>query len=772
MLANVFATRIPVWRTCVVVMVLMGLLVCQTMAATNITKVAVVNKPDCVTVSVEGNAPLKMTPIQGVRFVAFQFPGQLTAKGRLVGVHSGRIHNVRYGRFSEKPPAARIVVNTASKLDYSTEWNEDRTQVQITVWKFGAKPKSDMAAKPAVQPQLAVQPAPVSDLPVLPPADISGPQGSDPGTPDLEPARFAAPMRPAAPASSAPATEAEPVRVASTAVVPSAPAARVAMKPAVVAQATEAPAPPPAKKKVSLNFLGADINDVLKALASQSGENIVASKDVKGEVTVSLSNVTLEEALDYVAKLSGFGYTKSNGTYLVGARESLKSLNGSGAGTLTTEVVPVVYSNCDDVILVLKAQCPDVQVVKINVRGAGKSSGDSGSTGDSSILISGPADSVAAAKLLVQQVDAPVEREQEIYKVQHVAPDLLAESVCKLVPGLKISGLGISPVVEGEAAAGAAAGGAAGGDTSSKGTPAGEDSGLRQAGVDQTSVKQQRPMNYTSLDNLSRTLVLLGSKEQVTKGKELCAALDVKSPQIKIEAKITSITETGEKKLGLSWDWGNFLVLEDSSAPLVATDPVLNTDVAISNNVSVDKSLNRYWRQPLSFAAKLDALITQGDGKLLASPSLTCLDGKPGQFFVGDQIRYVVLVQQTPQGNNVQTETANVGVQLSVVGHVTDDGYITLNLHPEVSVVRLVEDKSAGINLPIITRRFTDHVVRVKAGQTIVIGGLISQNDIDTLSKVPILGDIPILGQLFRHKSKVKDNSEVVIFITASVVED
>ncbi len=768
MVANLFAARTSVWRTCVIVLAMAGMLACQAAAVTSITGVTVTDRPDCVTVSVQGTSVLKMSPIVGSRFVAFQFAGRLVPRGRLVGVHNGRVHNVRYSRFDENPPLARIVFNTACRLSYSTQWSEDRTQVAISVWKYGAKPSMTSSARPAPATPCAVETVASScDLPVLPPADISGPQGSDPGTPDLEPVKVSAsPMRIASPASSAPAPIAEPVRVAQAVPAPAAPLVPSAPKPIVVAQAPEAPAPPPVKK-VSLNFLGADINDVLKALASQSGENIVAGKDVKGEVTVSLSNVTLEEALDYVAKLSGFGYTKSNGTYLVGARDALKVMTGGATAVTTTQVVPVVYSNCDDVITVLKNQCPDVQATKISVRGAG---GDKASSaGDASILLAGPADSIAAAQLLVEQVDAPVAYNQEIYKVQYVAPDLLAATVCKLVPGVKINGLGISPSAGGAAAAA----GAAGGDDAAKGaTPVSEDSGLRQAGVDQTSVKQQRPMNYTSLDSVSRTLVVTGSAEQVQKAKSLLIALDVKSPQIKIDAKITSITESGEKKLGLSWNWGDFAVLEDFSAPLIATDPVLNTEVAISPNVSVNRSLNRYWRQPLSFGAALDALITEGNGKLLASPSLMCLDGKPGQFFVGDQIRYVVLVQQTPQGNNVQTETANVGVQLSVIGHVTEDGFITLNLHPEVSVVRLTQDKSAGITLPTITRRFTDHVVRVKSGQTIVIGGLISQSDIDTLSKIPILGDLPILGQLFRHKEKVKDHSEVVIFITASVVPD
>jgi type II secretory pathway component GspD/PulD (secretin) len=77
-----------------------------------------------------------------------------------------------------------------------------------------------------------------------------------------------------------------------------------------------------------------------------------------------------------------------------------------------------------------------------------------------------------------------------------------------------------------------------------------------------------------------------------------------------------------------------------------------------------------------------------------------------------------------------------------------------------------------GVTLPVVSRRFTDHVVRVKDGATIVIGGLIRNDEIEQMSKVPLLGDLPFLGRLFRHTSKSSDHTEVVMFITASIVKD
>lgn len=899
---------------CVICLVLVSLFASAAMAATSITGVNVLNKSDRVVISVQGDAPLKMGVINSSagNFLGFQFRGVLSTRGRLIGIRSGRIFNVRYSRFSENPSVMRIVVNTSSHLDYSTEWNDDKTQVDISVWKFGASPATQAPAKkqPAVVEQDTTQAA-AESLPVLPPIDLRGPQGSDPGKP-AEVAKPAVTVKPVA--------VARKPKAATTHIARFAPPAT----PVRLAQATSVPAASGAGKLVSLSFLGADTADVLKALATQSGENIVVGSDVTGTITVTLDSVTVEEALDYVTQLTGYTYVKDQHTYLVGSPESVGGLSNA-----KVEIVTLSYANADDVLEMLKTQCPQVRASKISVRGGrarkhdqtfeqgkvkadaqgqsninaqdqrkvdangeasasadGKTDGkDKSASGNANvdasggmnansnssakgsmnvnakrgqdvlqssaspdspssnmIALVGKPEKIASAKAFIDQVeqamkdqsadvktsvyavkcvntqelantlmsivlgitvtlapsadadpngpglatkiiptsllsgektdrafdtekigsshtliiigkpedvqkamdmaaqfDVPGDSELATYRVKYVEVKMLADAVSQLVPGVLVSGM----------FAQSAAGGAPGGG-------AAPTVDLRQSGVDQTGVKQQSFMNAAALDNLSRTLILTGRKSDVEKAKTVLAALDLKSPQIKIDAKITSLTQTGEKKLGLSWNWSDFKFQE--SVKVVTGMP--------------DKATNRYWRAPVDFGATLEALITNGDGKLLAAPSLMCLEGKPGQFFVGDQIRYVVLVQQTPQGNNVQTEVANVGIQLSVVGNASDDGYITLNLHPEVSVIQLTQDKEAGITLPTITRRYTDHVVRVKSGQTLVIGGLIKDDELDTLNKVPMLGDLPVLGQLFRHRHKTTEHSEVVMFITASIVND
>ena len=911
MQANAFAAKFSARRIGasilsrgIIAFVLAALFISQA-AAANITGVNVANKPDRVIVSVQGDAPLKMgvIPSSAGRFIAFQFAGQLTPQGRMVSIKSGKIHNIRYSKFQERPPATRIVFNTATRLDYSTSWNESKTRVEISVWKFGSNPQVKAAPAGDAELRIAASPTPpaariqsdepsklTENLPAL-----EEPEALVRVTPTSGQAAAAALPVASAPFIPPPAVEAP--KPAPVAVVQK--PAPVAVKPA---KAAAGPASTKSGKRVSVNFLDADINDVLKAISTQSGENIVVGSDVTGKITVTLDAVTIDEALDYVTKLCGYTYLRDQNTYLVGSLHSLGGFAGS-----EIELVTLKYASADDVLEMLKVRCPHVRSSKISVLGgkarkheqrmevdqgfdatrtqaqanegvdlaesegqpsqgassvkstggsesigtireSSSSSADSDSPPSNIIALSGMQDRIDEAKEFIAEVEeamkaqadgkkisiyqvkyvntlelantimsvvvgvsvmmapsndvgglpvpatgagqqlmpvsaisgentgrhfdlaakqfgntlvifgdeADVQKALDIaaqfdvqgdydlttYKLKHIGLKNVIATIRKLAPNVMIESAGLDPDDESSGASG-------GSKSAGGGSGASSDGELRQSGMDQTSVKQQAAMNAQAVDNLSRLLVISGRKSDVQKAVSIVEALDVKSPRIKIQAKFTSLTESGEKQLGLSWNWGEF------------------------NKVEVSR--NHWQRQPVDFGAKLDAIISSGDGTLLAAPSLVCLEGKPGQFFVGDEIRFITQISSDVGGKpTVTTDTANVGVQLTVVGNVSTDDQITLNLHPEVSTLKLDDrmKSEAGITLPIITRRYTDHVVRVKNGETIVIGGLILDSELESLSKVPLLGDLPVLGHLFRHKNKTKEHSEVVVFITATVVDD
>jgi|GEM_PF-990878 len=374
----------------------------------------------------------------------------------------------------------------------------------------------------------------------------------------------------------------------------------------------------------------------------------------------------------------------------------------------------------------------------------GTKSATTNSASGSILLLSGPQDLILEAKALVTGMDSALhggalfsgdagpkqQVKMEKYEVRYVNPIELATAIRTLIPAVTVT---FAPS-EGFDLAGP-----------------GEIS-LASAGATITQATKTAPIEVAEAgkEKVSpnvKTLLLLGPEADVKRAVELAPTLDVKSPQIKIVAKVTSITENGEKNLGLTWDWGSLKYNERGAT-------------------------GTWIRDSIDFGAKLDALYTSGDIQILATPSMTVLEGKPGVFFVGDEVTYITLIQQTATGQNVTTEKALVGIQLKLNGRVSADGNITLNLHPEVSTLKLNETSVTGVTLPTISRRFTDQIVRVKDGETYVVGGLIRTDEVNDMTKIPLLGDIPFFGSLFRHSDKVKQKTEVVMFITATIIKD
>ena len=728
MRAKIFNIPASLLRLCAAVVFTSSLLVSAAFADRSITKIDVVNKPDRAVISVQGSGTLSMMPFSSKkgRYIGFQFPCSLQPRSRIVGILSGRIYNVRYTTFRRNPPTTRVVVNTAAHLNYSTEWSADKKHVDITIWKHGYNPSTSPAVQDSVQqPKVKVRGL-VQEIQAQ--ADSSS----------VEKAANAA--------QSASVNLLKADAVSKPAVITQKYTAAAQVKPAVYK-----PAAVEDDKKVSLNFLGADINDVLKAMAVQSGKNIVASKDVTGNITVSLTDVSVEDALDYVAKLSGYSYVDNNGTYLVAPKASIAGLDNAPVDNENTiEIVAIHYTNPDDILSILKAMFPNLRTNKSQVsenvyEQTSSSSSDDKSKNENSdnkntdkkdkssdknkvqivnlIVLGGPVSEVMQAKQAIVDIDDSVKYhagllKTEIYKVKFVDPAQLAETISKLVPGVVVGPApseGFNYTISKDSLT----------DDSSSSKSTNDDSDL------QTKV---------------RALVINGSEDDVNRALDVAKSFDIKSPQIKIEAKITSITDEGEKELGLEWSW----------------DKISFTEV----------STDAWHRSTVGFAAKLDAIISKGNGEVLAAPNLLCLEGKEAEFFVGDKVTYVKS-QTTDDNGKIQIETdeKKAGITLRVIGSASQDGFITMKLHPEVSTLTLTSN-DAGYTLPTVSTKQIDQTVRVKNGETIVVGGLINSSDIRNMSKVPLLGDLPFLGKLFRHVDNTKNRTEVVMFITASVIDD
>ncbi|MBU6430365.1 MAG: hypothetical protein KGR26_15220, partial [Cyanobacteria bacterium REEB65] len=174
--------------------------------------------------------------------------------------------------------------------------------------------------------------------------------------------------------------------------------------------------------------------------------------------------------------------------------------------------------------------------------------------------------------------------------------------------------------------------------------------------------------------------------------------------------------------------------------------------------------------------AAISALVNQDKAKILASPTVLAMDDRSSEIKSTQQILSSINTQTTGIGQSAQvTQTpvfSQVGVTLDITPRILADDSVDLNIHPIISFPgQTVTVAGAALNEPT-TREYQTQELRVRDGQTIVIGGMIQDREDDSINKIPILGDLPVLGFLFSMNSKTTTSSEVQIYITPEIQPD
>jgi type II secretory pathway component GspD/PulD (secretin) len=253
-----------------------------------------------------------------------------------------------------------------------------------------------------------------------------------------------------------------------------------------------------------------------------------------------------------------------------------------------------------------------------------------------------------------------------------------------------------------------------------------------------------------SSDPAGKTLIIRGTREQIDDTLEIIRQLDVPRPQVSIAVAIYDISNDAVKELGLSWTFGDLTITEKNS-----TSPNFGT----------------FTRAPLTFNAKIQALETQERAKILAAPNVSVLDGEHAFILIGDRINFPVLVGYTQNNAPIfDKQQERVGIYLQVAANVSADNSITLSLYPQVSTVTGFLNIN-GASYPQISTREAQTTLRLKSGETFVMGGLFKDEEIKLVERVPILSSIPLLGELFKHRKSTKNSSQVIISITPIVLK-
>lgn len=174
------------------------------------------------------------------------------------------------------------------------------------------------------------------------------------------------------------------------------------------------------------------------------------------------------------------------------------------------------------------------------------------------------------------------------------------------------------------------------------------------------------------------------------------------------------------------------------------------------------------------FTATLRAIAQTGKAQLLSRPSILARNNQPATIQIGEDVPLITNVRFDTFGNAINSISYQpVGIILKVTPFITGEGLVQMIVEPSTSAIDPAQSipVSPGVSAPVIDIRSADTVVLTPNGQTVVIGGLIRNDSGETVTKIPLLGDIPLLGNLFRHKVNTDAKTELLIFLTPHVIQ-
>ena len=257
------------------------------------------------------------------------------------------------------------------------------------------------------------------------------------------------------------------------------------------------------------------------------------------------------------------------------------------------------------------------------------------------------------------------------------------------------------------------------------------------AGTDQT------------VDN-SRTLLISGPAKAVAQIEAIISATDVARRQVQITVTIHDVSDSALTEQGIQWVPGQFNVTE-------------------ANNLS--PNFGTFQRSGVSFSATMKALEQKDKARLLSSPNVNVMDGESSSILIGERRQFPIVASFNANGQPVfSIQESKIGIQLDVSAQITEDGSITLAVRPEVSSIIEFLNLNGG-TYPQIATRSSDNKLTMRDGDTMVIGGLLKEEDIKNYQRMPILSNIPFFGELFKSRRIEKRKSQLIISITPNIVK-
>lgn len=276
----------------------------------------------------------------------------------------------------------------------------------------------------------------------------------------------------------------------------------------------------------------------------------------------------------------------------------------------------------------------------------------------------------------------------------------------------------------------------------------------------------EKMVTNVAADPGGNRLVVVATPGKIEQIRSVINELDVPPVQIMLETEVIEVSTNDLLELGIDWSkiTKQSIILTEGPHESSSTDAIPSEMDFVTGHLAADN----IYHQAKALEVALDFLETEGKARVLTRAKLATLNNRKAEIHIGDVIPYTVTGLTSGGTYEVRVEKSEVGVQINVTPRAAGDGHITVLVEPNVSTI--VGWKGANEDIPWTKERRATTQVRVLDGQTFMIAGLLSEDETIGVTKVPFLGDIPILGYFFQHHKKEFKNSDLIIKITPTIM--
>lgn len=566
--------------------------------------------------------------------------------------------------------------------------------------------------------------------------------------------------------------------------------------------------------KITLSLRDSDVKQVLRMFADKAGKNIVFHSSVEGKITLDLVDMPINEAFALVLNIAGLNYYDQNNTLVILSKASEDNANFSKQEMMT---FPVQYVSASKIANFLNNNV-------FRMKKTGMSGGDAATVNAATneVIVFGMPSDAAIVRKVIAQLDK--EPSQRTFTVSHTTPAEMADMICNfLLPAHGASdksgsnNQGFMPTAGGMGTGGAAGivtGGASSAGSDNASIKLGE--GIVACSVSQTATGgSNAPFD---LQNIAisyypqrGTIVMMGGSEaQLNMVENFIKTNDIKQPQAFLELSIIELSEDGSKEFQNNWSiqsnaWGVKFANGVTSGGRTATPTGRWYDAVEYSYVPGQWSADKTSYTPPQFFAtdikkqglynggtyiswQMNYLIENKKARVLANPKILITNGQESVIdLTEDYVEKVTseFLSSASSGGSTQgtvqktyTIGEDKGIKITLTPFISPDGYVTMNIKPEYAteagkVYSTSVTGESEIGATLLNRRNLDlKNVRIKDGETLVIGGMIQEVETKNVRKIPVLGDLPLVGAAFRSSTTQKSKAELVIMITPKILVD